>query len=136
LLAATSTEILASLDQGANWQVIKVPPTVNTFSDVVVTSDMTILVVSHVGVLRSSDLGTSWEQSKGVSPGQISFISAADSGKILLGAGTSSGMIFHSGDNGRTWRPSMDSGYRLRRVESVDGHIVGATFFDGVVMQQ
>ena len=136
LLAATSTEILASLDQGANWQVIKLPPTVSTFSDVAATADMTILLVSHIGVLRSPDLGTSWEQSKGLSPGQISFISSTDSGKTLLGTSGSSGVIFHSSDGGRSWRPSTDSGYRLRRLESVEGHLVGATLFDGVIMQQ
>lgn len=136
LLAATSTEILASLDQGANWQVIEPPPTVSTFSDIVATSDMTVLLVSHIGVLRSPDLGKSWEQSKGLSPGQVSFVSSIDSGKTLLGTSASSGVIFHSRDGGRSWRPSSDSGYRLRRVESLDGHLVGATFFDGVIMQQ
>jgi photosystem II stability/assembly factor-like uncharacterized protein len=136
LLAATRTEMLVSLDQGAKWEVVKLPPTVSSFSDVAITPDMGILVVSHIGVLRSSDLGASWEQAKGLLPGQVSLLSAADSGKTLLGASSSSGVIFHSRDGGRTWQPSVDSGYRLRRVDSANGHLVGATLFDGVIMQQ
>jgi photosystem II stability/assembly factor-like uncharacterized protein len=136
LLAATRTEIFVSLDQGAKWEVVKLPPTVNTFSDVAITPDTDILLVSHIGVLRSSDLGASWEPSKGLSPGQVSLVSSTDSGKTLLGTSSSSGVIFHSRDGGRSWQPRVDSGYRLRRVESANGHLVGATLFDGVIMQQ
>lgn len=136
LLAATSSEVFASMDQGASWQTLKLPATLTTFSDVTVTSDMGILVVSHAGVFRSSDFGASWEQAKGLSPGQLTLISPGDSGKTLLGTNSSTGVIFQSRDGGRTWRQDADTGYRLRRVEAVNGHLVGTTFFDGVIMQQ
>ena len=136
LLAATTSEVLVSTDQGANWQVVRLPATLTTLSDVIVTSDMGILVVSHAGVFRSSDLGTTWEQSNGLAPGQLSLVSYGDSGKTLLGTGSSTSIIFQSRDGGRTWSREADTGYRLRRVEAVNGHLVGTTFFDGVVMQQ
>lgn len=136
LLAATNSDVLVSMDQGVNWQLLKLPATLTTFSDVIVTSDMAILVVSHAGVFRSSDLGSSWEQSKGLAPGQLSFVDYGDSGKTLWGAGSSTGIIFQSRDGGRTWLEGADTGYRLRRVEAVNGHLVGTTFFDGVIMQQ
>ena len=45
------------------------------------------------------------------------------------------GVVFESSDKGRTWQRGPDSGYPLRRVSVVHGRLVGATPFDGVIVQ-
>ena len=44
-------------------------------------------------------------------------------------------VVFESKDNGRTWHRGPDSGYPLRRISVVRGRFVGATPFDGVIVQ-
>jgi hypothetical protein len=44
-------------------------------------------------------------------------------------------VIFESRDGGRSWQRGPDSGFPLRRVSVIGGRFVGATPFDGVVLQ-
>jgi hypothetical protein len=44
-------------------------------------------------------------------------------------------VIFESRDGGRSWQRGPDSGYPLRRVSVIGGRFVGATPFDGVILQ-
>jgi hypothetical protein len=88
------------------------------------------------GVFSSSDLGASWEQGKGLSSVQLDVLRSADSDNTIFGASSTTGVIFQSRDGGHMWLLVADSGYRLRRIEVVNGHLVGATWFDGIIMQQ
>jgi hypothetical protein len=56
-------------------------------------------------------------------------------GKRLLATSMQTGVIFESTDSGRTWQRGPDSGYPLRRVSVVHGRFLGATPFDGVILQ-
>jgi hypothetical protein len=44
-------------------------------------------------------------------------------------------VIFESRDGGRSWQRGPDSGFPLRRVSVIGGRFVGATPFDGVILQ-
>jgi hypothetical protein len=44
-------------------------------------------------------------------------------------------VIFESRDGGRSWQRGPDSGFPLRRVSIIGGRLVGATPFDGVILQ-
>jgi len=44
-------------------------------------------------------------------------------------------VIFESSDGGRSWQRGPDSGFPLRRVSVIGGRFVGATPFDGVILQ-
>ena len=55
--------------------------------------------------------------------------------KRLLATSDSTGVVFHSSDGGRSWQRGPDAGYPLRRISIVGGRFVGATPFDGVVLQ-
>jgi len=120
----------------ALWLRGVLPATFRRFSDIALTQDMGIVIVWPAGVFRSSDLGASWEQGIGISSVQLSVLGSADSGDTIFGASSTTGVIFQSRDGGHMWLPVADSGYRLRRIEVVNFHLVGATLFDGIIMQQ
>jgi hypothetical protein len=55
--------------------------------------------------------------------------------KRLLATSDATGVIFESRDSGRSWQRGPDSGFPLRRVSIIGGRFVGATPFDGVILQ-
>ena len=65
----------------------------------------------------------------------ISSITYDPSKKRLLATSIATGVVFESKDSGRSWHRGPDSGYPLRRVSVVRGRFVGATPFDGVIVQ-
>jgi photosystem II stability/assembly factor-like uncharacterized protein len=135
--AATRTEILVSEDGGVSWQMPPLPQKLAGIRGVTVTPQTEILVVSREGAFRSSDGGKTFDRMvNGLPKEDLSSISYDESGQALLATSLSSGVIFKSDDGGRTWRPGLDSGYPLRRIKEVQGRLVAATPFDGVIIQQ
>ncbi len=65
----------------------------------------------------------------------ISSVSFDSTHKRMLATSYSTGVIFESLDGGRSWQRGPDSGFPLRRVSIVGGRFIGATPFDGVVLQ-
>ncbi|HXY09117.1 MAG TPA: transcriptional regulator [Terriglobales bacterium] len=135
--AATRMEILVSEDGGMSWQLAPLPQKLTSIRGVTVTPQTAILLVSREGAFRSSDAGKTWERmANGLPNEDLSSISYDESGGALLATSLSSGVIFESDDGGRTWRHGLDSGYPLRRIKQVQGRLVAATPFDGVIIQQ
>ena len=135
--AATRTEILVSQDGGMNWQPAPLPFKLTSIRGVTVTPQTEILVVSREGAYRSSDAGKTFERMLNGLPNEdLSSIYYDESGQALLATSLSSGVIYTSDDGGRTWRHGLDSGYPLRRIKEVQGRLVAATPFDGVIIQQ
>ena len=135
--AATRTEILVSEDGGGSWQVATLPQKLASIRGVTVTPQTEILVVSREGAFRSSDAGKTFARMVNGLPNEdLSSISYDESGEALLATSLSSGVIFRSDDGGRTWQHGLDSGYPLRRIKEVQGRMVAATPFDGVIIQQ
>ena len=64
---------------------------------------------------------------------RLSLIQSAQ--PISMATSTATGVVFESKDNGRSWHRGPDSGYPLRRISVVRGRFVGATPFDGVIVQ-
>jgi len=137
IVACTHTEVLLSIDRGANWQLANIPPQVNSLRGVVVTSDRKILIASPEGVFRSSDFGENWKAvSNGLPERDLSSISYDSFAGTLLATSLSSSTIFHSQDEGSSWSPGPDVGYPLRRVMALKDRFVAITPFDGIVLQQ
>src|SRR5712692_9853950 len=65
----------------------------------------------------------------------ITSVSFDASHNRLLATSDATGVIFVSGDGGRSWQRGPDTGFPLRRVSVVGGRFVAATPFDGVVLQ-
>ena len=136
VVAATRTNVLYSNHSGTTWQQAPLSSYITAIHGVTVTPDREILVASREGAFRSSDSGATWEHVvNGIPDKNISSIAYDQGRKRLLATSTATGVVFESKDNGRSWHRGPDSGYPLRRISVVRGRFVGATPFDGVIVQ-
>jgi len=136
VVAATRTSVLYSTNSGATWQQAPLSSYITSIHGVTLTPEGQILVASREGAFRSSDSGTSWEHVvNGLPDKNISSITVDQSSKRLLATSTATGVVFESRDGGRSWHRGPDSGYPLRRISVVRGRFIGATQFDGVIVQ-
>jgi len=136
VVAATRTTILYSTNSGTTWQQAPLSSYITSIHGVTVTPEGQILVASREGAFRSADSGATWEHVvNGIPDKNISSIAYDQGRKRLLATSTATGVVFESRDNGRTWHRGPDSGYPLRRISVVRGRFVGATPFDGVIVQ-
>ncbi|MBS1850246.1 MAG: transcriptional regulator [Acidobacteria bacterium] len=135
-VVATRSNVLVSSNVGTTWQQSGLASYVTSIREVTLTPENHILVASREGAFRSSDAGASWEHLvNGIPDKNISSISYDESQKRLLATSPTTGVVFESRDNGRSWRRGPDTGYPLRRVSAVGGRLLAATPFDGVVIQ-
>lgn len=136
VVAATRTNVLYSSNNGATWQQAPLSSYITSIHGVELTPEGEILVASREGAFRSSDSGATWEHIvNGIPDKNISSITYDQSKKRLLATSNASGVIFESRDSGRSWHRGPDSGYPLRRISVVRGRFVGATPFDGLIVQ-
>jgi photosystem II stability/assembly factor-like uncharacterized protein len=136
VVAATRTNVLYSNNAGTTWQQAPLSSYITSIHGVTVTPEGQILIASREGAFRSADSGATWEHVvNGIPDKNISSIVYDQGRKRLLATSTATGVVFESKDNGRTWHRGPDSGYPLRRISVVRGRFVGATPFDGVIVQ-
>src|SRR6516225_1254137 len=136
IAAAARTSVLVSTDGGSNWTQRNLPSYVTNVRGLSVTPDAQILVATREGAFQSTDSGATWNKMvAGLPDKDITSISWDSTGNRLLATSFQTGVIFQSVDSGRTWQRGPDSGFPLRRVSVVHGRLVGATPFDGVIVQ-
>jgi len=136
IVAATRANVLFSTNNGASWQQAPLTSFITSIHGVTLTPEGEILVASREGAFRSSDSGATWEHMvNGLPDKNISSIAYDQGRKRLLATSAATGVIFESRDSGHNWHRGPDSGYPLRRISVVRGRFVGATPFDGVIVQ-
>jgi photosystem II stability/assembly factor-like uncharacterized protein len=130
-----SKGILISTDDGETWRRPKAAPLRITISGVVVTKNQDIIVASDEGVLRSRDMGKSWQRSlRGLPDKAIHAIAYNDTETHILAIAGANRTVVESNDGGLTWHHGPNSGWPLRSIRMVKGRSVAATTFDGVVI--
>lgn len=136
LAAATRNDVLVSTDNGKTWKQSNLSSSASGIRSVTVTPDGEIMLASREGAFRSPNSGGGWEHMQnGLPDKNISSISYDAGSKLLLATSTETGVVFESEDGGQNWRRGPDSGYPLRHISVVHGRYVGATPFDGVIVQ-
>ena len=136
VVAATSSSALVSNDKGVTWKLAGLPAYVVSIRGAAITSDNEIMIAAREGAFHSGDGGATWEHVVNGLPGKdITSVSFDATHKRLLATSDATGVIFESRDGGRTWQRGPDSGFPLRRVSVIGGRFVGATPFDGVILQ-
>jgi photosystem II stability/assembly factor-like uncharacterized protein len=136
VVAATRSSVLVSNDRGATWKQGGLPSYVVSIRSAAIASDNQIVIASREGAFRSGDGGATWEHVVNGLPGKdITYVSFDSTHKRMLATSDATGVIFESRDGGRSWQRGPDSGFPLRRVSVIGGRFVGATPFDGVVLQ-
>jgi photosystem II stability/assembly factor-like uncharacterized protein len=136
VVAATRSSVLVSNDRGATWKQGGLPSYVVSIRSAAIASDNQIVIASREGAYRSGDGGATWEHVvNGLPSKDITYVSFDSTHKRMLATSDATGVIFESRDGGRSWQRGPDSGFPLRRVSVIGGRFVGATPFDGVVLQ-
>jgi photosystem II stability/assembly factor-like uncharacterized protein len=136
VIAATHSSVLVSSDTGKTWKLAGLPAYVVSIRSAAIASDSQIMIASREGAFRSGDGGATWEHVVNGLPGKdITSVSFDPTHKRLLATSDATGVIFESRDGGRSWQRGPDSGFPLRRVSVIGGRLVGATPFDGVILQ-
>ncbi len=136
VVAATRSSVLVSTDRGTTWRQAGLPSYVVGIRNVAIASNSQIMVAAREGAFRSGDGGATWEHAVNGLPGKdITSVSFDPTHKRLLATSDATGVIFESRDGGRSWQRGPDSGFPLRRVSVIGGRFVGATPFDGVILQ-
>jgi photosystem II stability/assembly factor-like uncharacterized protein len=136
VIAAARTKVFVSNDNGATFTERNLNQYVTIIRGVTMTPDAQIFVASREGAFKSGDSGVTWSHVlTGLPDKEITSILYDASGNRLLATSLQTGVIFQSIDSGRTWQRGPDSGYPLRRVSVVHGRFIGATPFDGVILQ-
>jgi photosystem II stability/assembly factor-like uncharacterized protein len=136
VVAATRSSVLVSKDSGRTWMQAPLPTYVVGIRNVALASDSQIMVAAREGAFRSGDGGSSWQQAvNGLPVKDITSVSFDATHRRLLATSDATGVIFESRDGGVSWQRGPDSGYPLRRVSVIGGRFVGATPFDGVILQ-
>ncbi len=132
---ATRSDVLVSKDNGSTWQDSSLSASISSIRGVTI-SDGQIMFASREGAFRSPNAGAGWEHMQnGLPDKNISSISYDQNNKRLLATSTETGVVFESQDNGRSWTRGPDTGFPLRNISVVQGRLMAATPFDGVVMQ-
>jgi photosystem II stability/assembly factor-like uncharacterized protein len=136
VVAATRSSVLVSNNTGKTWQHASLPSYVVSIRSVAIASDSQIMIASREGAYHSADGGATWEHAlNGLPAKDITSVSFDATHKRLLATSDATGVIFESSDGGRSWQRGPDSGFPLRRVSVFGGRLVGATPFDGVILQ-
>ena len=136
VVAATRSKVLVSSDKGATWQHASLPAYVVGIRNAAIISDGEILVAAREGAFRSGDGGATWEHvGNGLPSKDITSVSVDSTHKRLLATSDATSVIFESRDGGRSWQRGPDTGFPLRRISIIGGRFVGATPFDGIILQ-
>jgi photosystem II stability/assembly factor-like uncharacterized protein len=135
VLAATLRSAMLSSDGGQGWQPVKLPETLEQLAAVAVDDGGGLWVGGREGIFVSQDQGATWQSLKNLSVRDVnSLFYDQPSQRMLITANGKNTIAFavHLPDRAVHY---WNTGWNLRLVRPVGDHLVGATLFDGIVVQ-
>jgi photosystem II stability/assembly factor-like uncharacterized protein len=135
VIAATLRSAMLSSDGGQRWSSLRLPEPLEQVAAVAVDDMGGLWVAGREGVFISEDRGASWGSLKNLSVRDVnSLFYDAPTQRILITANNKNTIAFAVHVPDRTLQ-YWNSGWHLRLVRPVGDHLVGATLFDGIVVQ-
>ncbi len=135
VVAGTLKSLLRSTDSGQTWTNENLPDGLTQITALAVDNTGATWVGGREGIYSSTDAGQHWEAPKNLYLRDINSIYFdAPSRQLLITGNRSSSIAFalHLPDNKLTF---WDTGWNLRFFRPVADHFIGATLFDGMVVQ-
>ena len=135
VLAATLKSAMLSSDGGEQWEPVRLPVTMEQLAAVAVDDAGGLWVAGREGVMVSQDRGTTWHGVKNLPIGDVnSLFYDEPSQRMLITANNRNQIAFavHLPDYAVQY---WNTGWHLRLVRPMGDHLIGATLFDGVVIQ-
>ena len=135
VVAATLRSAMLSLDGGQMWEPLNLPATLEQVAAVSVDDDGGLWVGGREGVFVSQDKGATWQSLKGLSVRDVnSLFYDQPAQRMLITANSKNTIAFaiHLPDRAVHY---WNTGWSLKLVRPMGDHLVGATLFDGIVVQ-
>lgn len=134
VLAGSLQRLALSPDGGSTWDTVALPAELTQIGAVCIDGDKNLWVGGREGVWLSTDYGATWKTLRNLFLTEVDNIYFDQAGKRLLVTASNSPVAFSVTlpDHKVTY---WDTGWKLRFVRPVGDHLIGATLFDGVVVQ-
>ena len=133
VFAARHADLRLSQDGGMNWSPVALPSKLTSVAALTTTPSGVLWVGGGEGAFYSEDHGQTWN----AIPLPVSAIDNIDYdpglGRVVI-TSRDSDMVFAINSDDKTWK-WWNAGWRIRMVHSMDGHLVGASLYNGVVVQ-
>jgi photosystem II stability/assembly factor-like uncharacterized protein len=132
--AARRVGLRLSEDNGERWSSIALPTGLTSIEALATAPSGVLWVGGREGAFYSDDHGQTW---KAVSDLPVRDIDNIDYdpglGRVVI-TSSNSDLIFALNPDNKSWH-WWNAGWKVRMVHSIDGHLVGASLYDGVVVQ-
>jgi photosystem II stability/assembly factor-like uncharacterized protein len=122
-----------SEDAGKTWKTLT-QTGLTSIEALATAPDGQVWIGGREGAFYSSDKGETWTKVKGLPLVGISGLNYDADLKRMLVTSSQSTLIFAVDLDNRSWK-WWDSGWNIHALRSADGRLVGASRYDGVVMQ-
>jgi photosystem II stability/assembly factor-like uncharacterized protein len=135
IIAATLRSAMLSTDGGQKWVPVQLPPTLELVAAVAVDGTGGLWAAGREGVFVSEDRGVTWQSLKNLAVRDVNSLFYDEaSQRVLITANNKNTIAFavHVPDHALQY---WNSGWGLRLVRPMGDHLVGATLFDGIVVQ-
>ena len=134
VLAGTLRRLAYSPDAGAHWQDVPLPKDLPLVAAIAIDSAGNLWAGGREGVFYTADKGASWQTLRNLFLTQVDSIYSDAATHRILVTSTNSSFAFAVSVPEYTVR-YWDTGWKLRFARPVGDHLIGATLFDGMVLQ-
>ena len=132
---ATLNSVSMTIDSGKHWRSVSLPPAVQQLGAIAVDGAGGLWIGGREGVFFSEDEGATWHTIQRLTIHDVSSLFYdAHSQRILITANNKNTIVYavHLPDKKVQY---WNAGWSLRMARPVGDHLVGATLFDGIVVQ-
>lgn len=134
VFAASRTSLRLSDDKGVHWSPVMLPSGLSSVEALTATPSGALWVGGREGAFYSENHGQTWHALSNLPVRDIDNINYDDGlGRVVI-TSRDSNLVFALNPDDKSWK-WWDAGWKVRMVHSVNGHLVGASLYDGVVVQ-
>ncbi len=134
-VVASLNVVMMTTDGASTWQPVALPPHVTQVSALSVDGQGEVWIGDRDGVYVSADRGSNWHTVTNLYVRNVNSLFYDERGERVLvttnGPATSAFSVAAASKQVTSW----DTGWNLRFMRPVGDHLVGATLFDGIVVQ-
>jgi photosystem II stability/assembly factor-like uncharacterized protein len=134
VFAARRDDLRLSEDSGMTWTSIALPAKLTSVRALTTSPNGTLWLGGREGTFYSDDHGRTWQAMSSLPIANISNIDYDPGLKRVVVTSGSSTLIFAIDPADKNWK-WWDTGWNVRMVHSMAGRLVGASLYDGVVVE-
>jgi photosystem II stability/assembly factor-like uncharacterized protein len=134
VLASRREGLALSPDGGHTWQPLPLPEHLTSANTIAVAPGGSLWLGGREGVFYSEDKGATWSQIKTLPISNINSLSYDSDLKRIMVTSWNSTWVLAVDEQTRNFK-WWDAGWNLRAVRSLGGRLMGASLFNGVIVQ-